>query len=218
MFKALLFDFDGVLAETLPYHYKAWQLALKPEQIKPDELTIRLNEGKPAWQIAQAIYQKAGIDASEQRAKQIKEEKNKIFQHIQRARVFPEIFDLVDLAAFFSIKTALVTGTTLENITAVLPGNLFEKISVIIKEGDTKRGKPFPDPYLLAAEKLKVYPAHCIVVENAPFGIRSAKAAGTYCIALETSLKREHLKEADVIFKGHKDLLKKFENILKGSK
>ena len=184
MYEAVLFDFDGVMADTFPYHFKAWQIVLQPEQIEPQELTIRLNEGKPAWQIALAIYERAGRNISEQKAKRIKEQKNKIFKQIQKARVFPEIFELVDLILSCPLKTGLVTGTTLGNIKAVLPRELIEKFSVIVKEGDTPKGKPFPDPYLIAAEKLKVPSARCIVVENAPTGISAAKAAGTYCIDL----------------------------------
>ncbi|MBN2411840.1 HAD family phosphatase [candidate division KSB1 bacterium] len=216
-YKAVLFDFDGVLANTFPYHYKAWQIVLQPERIEPQELTIRLNEGRPAWQIAMAIYNAAGITAPEQKAKRLKEEKNKIFQQIQKAGIYPEIFKIVDLILKNSMKTGLVTGTTLENIQAVLPGELIEKFSVIVKEGDTSKGKPFPDPYLSALQKLNIAPARCIVVENAPIGISSAKAAGTYCIALETTLPREHLSKADVIFKDHKELFFMLEKIIKDS-
>ena len=214
MYEAVLFDFDGVMAETFPYHFKAWQIVLQPERIEPREITIRLNEGKPAWQIAQAIYESAGVNLSDLKAKKIKEKKNKIFQKIQRAGVFPEIFNLVDLIISNSMKTGLVTGTTLGNIKSVLPETLIEKISAIVKEGDTLRGKPFPDPYLVAAEKLDVRPDKCIVVENAPIGISSAKAAGMYCIALETTLHREHLHKADVIFKDHKELFISFASII----
>jgi len=218
MYDAVLFDFDGVMAETFPYHYRAWQIVLQQERIEPREMTIRLNEGKPAWQIAKAIYESAGRNVSEQKANRIKEEKNKIFQQIQKAGVFPEVNKLLDLLISCSIKTGLVTGTTLENIIAVLPNKVIEKYSVIVKEGDTSRGKPFPEPYLIAAEKLIVAPNRCVVVENAPIGIRAAKAAGMYCIALETTLHREHLREADVILRDHKELLFRFENIFKGVK
>ncbi len=217
-YEAVLFDFDGVLANTFQYHFKAWQIVLQPERIEPQELTIRLNEGRPAWQIAMAIYKAAGMTASEQRAKKLKEEKNKIFQQIQRAGTYPEIVKIVDLILSCSLKTGLVTGTTLENIRAVLSGELIEKFSVIVKEGDTLKGKPSPDPYLFALQKLKVTPARCIVIENAPIGVRAAKAAGTYCIALETTLPREHLTKADVIFKDHKELFFMLERTLKGSK
>jgi len=66
--------------------------------------------------------------------------------------------------------------------------------------GDSvKRGKPYPDPYIKAAKILGLRPNDCLVIENAPYGIRSAKAAGMFCVAVTTSLPKEYLKKADVI-------------------
>ena len=69
---------------------------------------------------------------------------------------------------------------------------------------DVQNGKPHPEPYLKALTKLNVSPKEAVVFENAPFGIRSAKAAGLFCIALETSLPASYLKGADAIFSSFK--------------
>jgi len=62
-----------------------------------------------------------------------------------------------------------------------------------------KKGKPHPEPYLRCARLLRVKPSQCVVIENAPFGIISAKKAGMFCLALTTSLPAEYLKEADMV-------------------
>ena len=64
-----------------------------------------------------------------------------------------------------------------------------------------KKGKPYPDSYLTAAKKLRVKPTECIVVENAPYGIKAAKSAKMFCIAVTTSLPKQYLKQADIICK-----------------
>ena len=67
------------------------------------------------------------------------------------------------------------------------------------KRYNVKKGKPHPEPYLKAAEALSLKPAQCLVVENAPFGIESAKRAGMFCVAVATSLPKEYLKGADTV-------------------
>ena len=62
-----------------------------------------------------------------------------------------------------------------------------------------KRGKPHPEPYLKCAKSIGLKPFQCVVIENAPFGIESAKKAGMFCIALTTSLPKAYLKEADIV-------------------
>ncbi len=206
MFKAILFDFDGVLAATLPWHLLAWQKVMQQDDMTPDEMTIKLHEGAPAWQIAVALYQHAGIALAKEKAKELVIQKNRIFLKVQQARVYPEIFNIIEKAKSVLMPCGIVTGTTLENITAVLPAGWSEKFTVIIHDGDTERGKPFPDPYLAAINKLKITPAQCLIVENAPLGIRAAKAAEAFCVALQTTLTREQLQDADVIYVNHREL------------
>ncbi len=73
--------------------------------------------------------------------------------------------------------------------------------------------KPSSQPYLLAASELKVDPADCVVVENAPLGIRSGKAAGMKVIALTTTLNAHHLREADVVVANFTDLLQTLKKL-----
>jgi beta-phosphoglucomutase len=106
------------------------------------------------------------------------------------------------------LRTVLVTGSKASSADKVLRAagvrDLFE---VIVTGDDTKKGKPDPDPYLKAIEKIGVDRLDCIIVENAPLGIRSAKAAGVdYVIALATTLEPSFLRDADYIMQSVADL------------
>ena len=80
---------------------------------------------------------------------------------------------------------------------------------MIVAGNEVKQGKPHPEPYLKSLQKLKIKASEAVVIENAPFGIRSAKQAGLKCLALETSLPKQYLREADMIFSSIKELEEK---------
>ncbi len=215
MIRAILFDFDGVLAHTFPDHFKSWQIVIHQRfHFDPDAHTIQINEGSPAYKIAQAIVGTRGVNLDDAAARSLAEQKNLIFRKISRAGPYQEIPDILSQCRSLNLKSGLVTGTTFENINRVLSGEILDQFQIVIKEGDTRRGKPFPDPYETAAENLGIDPATCLVVENAPLGIQAAKAAGCFCIALQTTLETEHLNRADVILKDHRSLEKKLKSII----
>ncbi|MBL8013999.1 MAG: HAD family phosphatase, partial [Candidatus Omnitrophica bacterium] len=97
-------------------------------------------------------------------------------------------------------RLALVTGTARHEVLRMLPRNIFNLFEVVVCGCEVKNGKPHPEPYLKALRDLKMNAEDAVVIENAPFGIKSAKSAGLRCLALETSLPREFLKEADKVF------------------
>lgn len=214
MIKAILFDFDGVLAETFPYHLEAWTRVFSERGIKANAKVVRLNEGAPAWKIGQAIAMDAGVELSEDELKEIAQRKNEIFRATNRAGVYEGVWELIELSKHRGLKVALVTGTDFANLQAVLPQSLLAAFDEIVKDGDTERGKPYPDPYLKAAERLRLEPDECLVLENAPLGIRSAKASGAFCVALMTTLPADQLKEADVVVMDHKIVLERLDDLL----
>jgi beta-phosphoglucomutase len=212
--KAFLLDFDGVIAETLPSHMYAWQQACRDENFDSHEMTVRLNEGTKAWQICMAMANHRGVEISQEKATSISDMKNQIFRSTNRAQLYPQITDLINFAKTNAIKLAIVTGTSTANLKSVISHNLFSEFDYVVADENTPNGKPAPDPFLIGAKNLGVLPKECIVVENAPLGIEAAKAAGTFCVALETTLPREHLSKADVIYKNHSELLQNIEQLL----
>jgi len=197
--RAVLFDFDGVIGDTMSWHLAAWKevLAAVGIELKP-EMVLR-NEGRPAGEIAKIIADTVGVPLSVQQAEEIARRKNERFRHIHRASAAPGALELVAELKRRGVKVALVTGTERANVTAVLPQQLIAMFDAIVAAGDAARGKPHPDPYLLAAQRVGVPPAQCLVVENAPAGIQAARAAGMTCVAVRTTLKDDDLLGADCI-------------------
>ena len=88
----------------------------------------------------------------------------------------------------------------------------------VVNDGEeTKICKPSPEPYLKAVERLGVSKESCLVIENAPLGIRSAKSAGLRCIAVTSYLDQECLKEADLIIDNHREIGLYIQNVEKNN-
>jgi HAD superfamily hydrolase (TIGR01509 family) len=207
--RAIFFDFDGVLADSMPYHLPAWNQVLEKDYgFSLDPMVIKLNEGRPVYEIAQAVFAAAGQPYTANILNAVITKKNALFRASHRATIFPENIEIIRRAKERGLSVGVVTGTKRENISYIIPDDLLVQFDVIIADGDAPRGKPSPDPYLLAAEKTAVAPKDCLVIENAPAGIQAAKAAGMFCVALKTTLPAEHLKQADVTFNNHAELLR----------
>jgi beta-phosphoglucomutase len=213
LIRAVIFDFDGVLAPTAPDHFSAWQAVLHPRGIEPDFFVMRLNEGSPAYRILQAMASHVGHPLDDATAKSYTAEKNRHFVANCRTRPFAEIPHILDVCAGRGLKTAVATGTNFTNLQHVVGPELLQRFQALVYEGEYQRGKPYPDPFLVAAEKLGVPAQECLVVENAPLGIEAARAAGMVCAAVMTTLGREHLQKADVIVESHAELLNYLEKL-----
>ncbi len=110
---------------------------------------------------------------------------------------------------------ALVTGTSRDELQRMLSEEIQSYFSEIITGTDVIHGKPNPEPYQKALLKLNLNPIDAFVIENAPLGIQSAKAADIRCIALETSLPKEYLSDADHVFSSFDNLNQNLDFILK---
>ena len=209
-YRAALFDMDGVVTDTMPLHLKAWQEAFKPHGVEVAKMDVYLREGMQSPVMAREIAREKGLLLSEPDLEQIVDAKERIFGRGVDAGVctFDGAAATLQMLRNNGLKTALVTGSRASPAKKVLEaagvGRLFD---VIVTGDDTTRGKPDPDPYRKAIEKAGVNRIDCVVIENAPLGIRSAKAAGVgYVIAVTTSLGKEYLQEADDIVDSIADL------------
>ena len=111
----------------------------------------------------------------------------------------PTVIMLAKMLKEKGYKLGLVTGTNSSRVRKILTAGLLELFDSIVTGDDVKKGKPHPEPYLNAAKMLGVAPGKCVVIENAPYGIESAKRADMFCVAITTSLPIEYLKRADKI-------------------
>ncbi|MDM5315876.1 HAD family phosphatase [Fictibacillus sp. b24] len=214
--KAVCFDMDGVVVDTMRYHVEAWRHAFNKKGYDHDEHVFYLREGMPGKKTIKDVFEVFNVDASEEIIEDIYVQKRNYFKENAQYEFIEETVSTLKSLQNLHIPIALVTGSRKEFVNEVL-GKLQITFNTIITGDDVKEGKPAPEPYLLAMDQHPFDPSEWLVIENAPLGIQSAKSAGAYCLAVETTLDQKYLKEADQIVKC-KDLERTVESLLKGAK
>lgn len=204
--KAVIFDMDGVITNTMPDHYRAWKRVLSGVGLAVTKKEIYLREGQPGNITVREIFKERGFTYSEAQIKHILSSKEELFKKVVKQRFIPGARCFLRFLKKEGFLLGLVTGTACHEVERILPEYLRGLFSVVVTGCEVKKGKPDPEPYLKAMKKLRIKPREAVVVENAPFGILSAKRAGLKCVALETSLPRSYLKEADLISHSYADL------------
>ncbi|MDZ7331747.1 MAG: HAD family phosphatase [candidate division KSB1 bacterium] len=198
--KAVLFDFDGVIANTLIYHVQAWQQVFWSYGVTVVPEDVYLLEGQLAEQIGRQLAQQKGLSLDEKTLTEMVRKKREIYNQITQAVIYPNTQKAIEFLKKNHVKIGLVTGAILKNIEPVTGREFLALFDTIVTGNEVANTKPHPEPYLTAAKKLAVESKNCLVIENAPLGIRAAKLAGMFCIALKTTIRDEkYLKEADLI-------------------
>jgi beta-phosphoglucomutase len=211
MIEAVIFDFDGVIADTMRDNCMAWKEAFSKYDFSMKDDEYYQLEGMGRFQIAEYFIGKYKLD--KQIKQEVAEAKERIYQEKNSFRIYDHVHEIFALLAKKQIPTAIVTGASRERINEHMDKKIEAQLTALITADDVKNTKPDPEPYLTAVMKLGKGAGSCLVIENAILGIISAKGAGCKCFGIETTLKKEFLKEADEVFATHKDLLIKFESI-----
>ncbi|MEW5894535.1 MAG: HAD family phosphatase [Candidatus Omnitrophota bacterium] len=204
---AVIFDMDGVITDTMPYHFKAWEKAFSEVLgYRIREKDIYLREGSKGAFALEEIFKEYGWSHQPDILNQLLMKKEEVFPQIVKIEFIKGSLEFLSSIKAQGFQTALVTGTSLPELKKMLSHDIQSSFNVILTGSDVVHGKPNPEPYLTALKKLKLNSSDAVVLENAPLGIKSAKAAGLRCLALSTSLSREYLHEADFIFKSYDDI------------
>jgi beta-phosphoglucomutase len=209
MIRGVLFDLDGVIVDTLHYHYLAWKHMFEKRggSSPVTELSTLLHEGRNSREILPLLMKEAGVTIPEAERPAFIEEKRAYYRSIVKVTTYPGAFETIDELRRRGFKVALVTACALNNMRHCLSPEQQTHFDFIITGDEVPRAKPFPDPYLMAARQLGLSPEECVVVENAPLGIEAARNAKMYCVAVETTLGKEYLASADHVLKKVTDLL-----------
>jgi len=198
MTKAVLWDLDGVLVDTAPFHFQAWQELFQSLGKGFSEADFRRTFGLRNDAILADILGELA-PAEVERLAQRKEElyRDKIGG---RVTAIPGAIGLLRRLQQRGRKSAIVSSTTRENVRVVLSSLGLEGVfEAVVAEEDAPKGKPDPQGFLVAAEKLGVAAGECVVIEDAPGGVEAAKRAGMRCIGVTTSRPREALAAADLV-------------------
>jgi beta-phosphoglucomutase len=207
MIQAVLFDLDGVIVNTLHYHYLAWNKMFEDLGGSVSEHSVLLHEGRASREILPLLLEEAGLELDPALYTDFIERKREYFRSIVKIGYYIEAFDVLAELRARGFRTALVTATALSNMHNTLSDEQQALFDFLITGDEVPRAKPHPDPFLIAARHLGLPPERCLVVENAPLGIEAAKAAGMTCVAVETTLGKDYLRQADCIIHDIRHLL-----------
>lgn len=204
--KAVLFDMDGVLYDSMPNHAYSWHNSMASFGIEMSEADAYAHEGMRGVEtIKKIVKEQRGIEISDEESQRMYAEKSRIFATRPEAKIMEGVIDLQRKIKSFGMKIVVVTGSgqhsLLEKLTHDFSG-LIEP-GMIVSSFDVTRGKPHPMPYLKGMEKAGVEPWEAIVVENAPLGVRAAVAAKIFTVAVNSGpLPNEMLaaEGANIIF------------------
>lgn len=174
--KALIFDCDGTIADTMPLHYEAYRDALGADAAHLTPEYFYAMAGVPAVPFMQALKDAHGLAYD---AEAVAENKEKLFGDILHSVRSIESVEAVIHQYHGRLPMAVASGGTRENITRILEHlNLLSFFQGVITADEVPNGKPAPDIFLRAADVMKVPPELCLVFEDADMGIRAAEAAG----------------------------------------
>lgn len=212
---AIVFDFDGVIANSEPLHLQAFQLALDPEgmDLSPAEYYARYL-GYDDVGLFEALGRDRGLAMSGERVAELVARKGERMQEILRsgAVLFPGAVEFIREAAA-AVPIAIASGAMRHEIDEIIQaagvGDLF---ATIVAAGDTPQSKPSPAPYQLAFQRLResagrdLDPRRTVAIEDSKWGLESAQGAGLRLVGVTSSYAASELTDAELVVDGLKAL------------
>lgn len=204
MKRAILFDLDGVLIDSMEIHARTWQKSiLSLLNIEISEKYFLVNEGKNAKDILQELIHQYQLEVDDDTWQRVSDYRDQLFLQEFSPRLVEGAVNLVKKVAGFGYRMGVATGSTRNVTEEVLTKTGIRKyFSTLITSEDVQFSKPHPQPYQLLLQLLDTKPVHSLVIENAPLGIDSGLAAGLICLAVTTTNPPDILSRASKVFPG----------------
>jgi beta-phosphoglucomutase len=198
---------DGVLVDSMPYHFIAWFEALQPLGIRVSAFEVYEREGESWEKSLRDFISQGGLKPTPGLMRKVFLRRRRIFRKYFKRTIFSGAPECLGALKKMGLMLGIVTGTPMPQLKRILPGKMRSCFDTIVTGDLVEKGKPHPEPFLKAAKRLGLRPSQCLVIENAPLGIKSAKAAGMHCLAVTTSLPKAYLTEADAVVSSLKDVV-----------
>jgi HAD superfamily hydrolase (TIGR01509 family) len=175
-FRAYLFDCDGTIVDSMPLHYLAWKQTLAEWNCDFDEQLFYAWGGRPVADIIASLNERHGLHMPVSEVARIKE--GRYHERLHLLQPIPEVVEHIHVQ-YGRIPLAVVSGSRRNSVLGSLTAlNLLDKFETLICAEDYTNGKPAPDAFLVAAERLGIGPQNCLVFEDTDLGIQAASAAG----------------------------------------
>lgn len=209
MIRAIVFDFDGVIADSEPLHLRALQEVLAPLGITVDRTEYYARYlGFDDVEAFRTIASDRGLAVGDNEVRALISAKSTIYQKLLSAAdvLYSGAAACVErLAAAYPLGIA--SGALRHEILTILRASSLDRhFHFIVASGDTRAGKPAPDPYLHAAALHGVPPSACVAIEDSRWGIEAARTAGMRTVGITHTYPAAELAAADTIVPGLDDL------------
>ncbi len=194
--KAVIFDMDGVIVDTNPYHRAAWRAYYERYgKTLSDADFVRYVSGKHNADIVAHLF--AGQPLTPDEVLRLGNEKEALFRDLYRPHItpVPGLVDFLKALRATGIRTAVATSAPVENLDFVVDALAFRPyFDALLNESMVSRPKPNPEIYQKAMAMLGVEPADSVVFEDSMTGIRAAKASGAYVVGVTTTQTPDELR------------------------
>jgi beta-phosphoglucomutase family hydrolase len=201
-FEAVIFDMDGTMVNNTPFHKKAWLEFCKKYNIPlTGEQYMQKISGKNNKAILDGLFER---DLNEEEFEKLEAEKEALYRELYKPNLkeIPGLITFIKKVSEIGLKIGVATTSPLPNRIMVLDSLDISRVFTFIAGPEhITHGKPHPEIYLLAAEKLGADPKRSLAFEDTPSGVASAKAAGLTVIGVLSEHTKEELKLADYFIK-----------------
>ena len=185
--RGLLFDMDGVLVDSTAAVARVWSVWARKHDLDPDTV-VKIGHGRPSISTIRELLPNADHEAEDREVERLE------IEDVEGIAALPGAAELLRMLP--ANRYAIVTSATRPLAEVRLRAAGLPVPENLVTARDAKRGKPNPDPYLMGARLLRVPSMECVVIEDAPSGIRAGKAAGAHVVALRTTTSDAELQEA----------------------
>ncbi len=220
--KAVLFDMDGVLYDSMPAHARSWQQTMEEFGLENTGLEdFYLHEGRTGDSTIRILFERNRRKATREEIEKIYARKTELFATYNSGKTIDGAKEVLELVKSCGLTPVLVTGsgqpTLLNRLNDNFPGIFTPQ--TMVTAFDVKNGKPHPEPFLMGLQKGgTLQPYQALAIENAPLGVQSATQAGIFTVAVNTGPLKDNIlgdAGAALIFHSMQELLDRLPEILK---